>query len=92
MNMAHHFLLLATSSGIALIVLGVGWLVVASLLEPAGRHAVSRQTRHQGWEGREDELHTFTVAFLLARNASPRWPVVDVDTGELPVVRTGVSV
>lgn len=88
-DMADNFLLLTTSAGIALILLGVGWLAVASWLTPDGRHAVSRQARHAGWEGREDELHRFTVAYLLARHDTPRWPVVDMDTTEFPAV--GVS-
>ena len=87
-GMAENFPLLTASAGIALMLLGVGYLAVASWLTPAGRHAMSRQPRHAGWEGREDELHRFTVAYLVERN-TPRWPVVDMDTTEFPAV--GVS-
>lgn len=79
LDTADNFLLLTTSAGIALIVLGIGWLIVCSVMAPKGRHTL---TPHRGWEGREDELVRFTAAFLIAKHAThtePRWPSVDVD-------------
>lgn len=57
-----------------------------ALAQCGGRHRVARVQKHRGWEGREDELSTFTAAFLIAREQQqgPVWPLSDVDR---PTVR-----
>jgi hypothetical protein len=78
-------------AGLLLILLGQVWLWVAREYSKPGRHALSRLHRHDGWEGREDELRRFTAAFLIEKHATPRWPLSDPDTEEFPIVRVGES-
>lgn len=89
-DMANNFLWLVTAAGIALVLLLVGYLAVATVTAPKGRHALAGQPRHRGWEGREDELKQITAAHLIAKHSTPRWPVRDWETQEIPVVREEV--
>ena len=73
-------------AGLLLVILGQGWLWVVRERSTPGKHALARLQRHRGWEGREDELHRFTAAFLIEKHSSPRWPTFDQDTIEFPAV------
>lgn len=73
-------------AGLVLVLVAQGWLWMVREFSAPGKHAVRRFQQHEGWEGREDELRMFTAAFLIEKHASPRWPVSDQDTQEIPVV------
>lgn len=90
-DMANNFLTLTVAAGIALIVLGVGWLIVVSATQPKGRHALESRPMHRGWEGREEELTQFRVSVLVAKHDVPRWPTRDMDTQEIQAIRVGVQ-